>query len=60
LEAWLEEWPAPDLAEVERAEAEKKKDDVKLHVTQLAEKIWKETTTTKVRVAWEAAQKAAD
>ena len=54
LETWPSEWYAPDLVELEKAATQKKKDDAKLHVTQLAEKRKKETSATKERAAWEA------
>jgi len=48
----------PDLEEQDKVVAQKKKDDAKLCVTQLAEKRWQETTIAKERAAREATQKA--
>lgn len=38
LKAWLPEWCALDIVELERLAAPKKKDDAKLHVAQLDDK----------------------
>jgi len=60
LETWPLEWHTPDLAELEKVAAHKKKDDAKMCVTQLAEKRWKEKVAAEVWVVREVAQKAAD
>lgn len=60
LETWPSQWHAPNLAELEKAASQKKKDNAKLRVTQLAEKGWSETAAVKERAAWEATQKAAE
>ncbi len=55
LETWPTERCAPDLAEMEKAATQKKKDDAKLHITQLAERRQNKKAATKVRVARNAA-----
>lgn len=59
LEIWPPEWHAPDLEELEKMETQKKKDDAKLCITQLAEKRCKEIAAVEVRASQEATQKAA-
>jgi len=49
LETWPSEWHALDLAELEKVVAQKMKDDVKLRVTQLAEKRQQETQQLRKR-----------
>lgn len=58
LDTWPPRWHAPDLAELEKTIAQKRKDDAKLCVTQLAKRKWKEKSTAKVRVVRKAAQAA--
>lgn len=60
LETWPLEWCAPDLAELEKAIEQKKKDNGKQRVTQLAKKRQKEIAITEVRVAREVAHKFAE
>jgi len=38
LEAWMLEWCALDIAEIKKSATQKKKDDAKLRITQLAKK----------------------
>jgi len=44
LEAWQLEWHTPDIAKTKKFVVQKKKDDAKLCITQLAEKQRKEAT----------------
>lgn len=55
LETWPPKWRAPDLAKLEKGAAQKKKDDAKLCITQLAKRRRNEKAATKVRVAHEVA-----
>lgn len=56
LEAWPPEWCAPDIAEIEKSAAQRKKDEAKLCIAQLAENRRKEEVPAEVRVVWDAAQ----
>lgn len=49
LETWPPEWCAQNLGELEKAAAQKKKDDAKLCVTQLEEKRQNEKAVAEVR-----------
>lgn len=60
LETWPLEWCTPDLANLEKTVAQKRKNDAKLCITQLAEKRHNEKVVAKVRVACEIAQEAAE
>lgn len=53
LETWPPEWCALDFAELEKKTIWKRKEDAKLHVTQLAEKRRNEKVTAEVRAAHE-------
>lgn len=57
LETWLLERRAPDFVEIEKSTAERKKDETKLCIAQLAKKTRQEATTTEVKTARDAAQK---
>lgn len=60
MEAWLPKWRTPNIAETEKLTTQKKKDEAKMHIAQLAKKRQKETTTAKVQAARDATQKAAE
>lgn len=45
LETWPPEWHAPDLGGMEKATAQQRKEDAKLHIMQLAKKRWQEKAT---------------
>ena len=55
LESLHPEWHAPDLAELDKIAAQKRKEDAKQCITQQVEKRHNEKVTAKVRVAREAA-----
>lgn len=55
LETWPPKWRAPDLAELEKAVAQKKKDDAKLRITQLAKRRQNEKAAAEVRAVREVA-----
>lgn len=58
FETWPPEWNTPDLVELENVVAQKKKDNAKLHITQLAEKRRNEKLAVEVMAVREVAQKA--
>ena len=60
LETWAPEWRTPNLAEFEKVEAQKKKDDAKLCITQLAKKRQNEKVAVEVRAMREVAQKVTE
>ncbi len=60
LETWPPKWHAPDLEELEKVVAQKKKDDAKLRITQLTEKRRKEKATDEVGEVQKAAQKSVE
>ena len=60
LETWPPEWCTLDLAELEKAAAQKRKDEAKLRVTQLAEKRHNKKAAAEVRAVREAGQAAAE
>jgi len=60
LESWPPEWHALDQAELDRTTAQKKKDEAKLQVTELAKKRCNEKVVMKVRAICEVARVAAE
>ena len=56
LETWLPEWCAPDISTMEMSVKQKKKEEAKLCMAQLAEKRRKEAVVAKAQEARDAAQ----
>ena len=55
LAACPSEWRTPDIAEIVKSAAQKKKYEANLRIAQLAKKRRKETAASEVRAAWDAA-----
>lgn len=55
LETWLLEWLAPHITTIDKSAAQKKKEEAKLCMVQLAEKRREEAASAKVEEAWDAA-----
>jgi len=56
LETWLLEWHAPDLVTMDKSATQRKKEEAKLCMVQLAEKRRQKVATTKAQEAREATQ----
>ena len=56
LEAWPPKWHTPNLTEIKKSVAQRKKDETKLHIAQLVEKRRKEVVAAEVREVRDAAQ----
>jgi len=60
IETWIPKWRAPNLVELDKTRAQKRKDDAKEHVTQLAERRRNKKVATEVRAVCEVAQAAVE
>jgi len=55
LETWLSKWRTPDIAKLEKLEAQRKKEEVKQCIVQLAEERRKKAVAVEEWMAWDTA-----